>query len=230
MNRKVDEDIKRLIWEEHAFRKNIFPELEPLIKDLIEKPEDHPNVETFRKAYFEYLKKKEHYKKISRYIAKGVLRSTSPLKDRLQLVFWYLCVLEAVNHTVVNILVIFINTTELNRKKVGGKNSICFDPKLQNAFSFEDLENQFISLGLKINFLRKSGLKKVASVIDTSFRNALVHFDFDVENDDIVLNGNKIMPLVMKNIQNLLRLSAVVSTCLEKLAIEKEFHRITFEC
>lgn len=217
LNRKIDDECKKFVKAELEAWNKLFSELEPLLTFLSEKAAKSPEIEKFKQAYFEYLKKENHYKKISRYISRGVLKPTASIKVKLQLILWYLCVLETINHTTVNILIVLINTCECKSRTLKTGSRDRFERELQKASSLDDLDKQFIPLGSKIAYLRSNGLKEVVSVIDTKFRNAIVHFDFDVLDDDIVVNEEKIMPLVVENIQNLLRLSAVVSNCLKEI-------------
>jgi len=229
LSRKIDKEKKKFLNAEISFSNKLIAELEPFVTVLREMPEASPDLKRFKQAYLKYLGKEEHYKKISRYLMKGSLKVTEPLKDKLQFVFWYLCVLETVNHTAVNILIILVNTSTIKGSLLNfGNNG--YLKRIGKAFSLEDLEKRFIPLGSKIDFLRANGLKEVAAVIDTEFRNDIVHFNFDIHDEDIAINGKKILPLVVANVHKLLSLSAVVNKYLRKLAIEKRFFDITVEC
>lgn len=224
----IDEDTKRFIKGEMNFLKKVIAELEPLIIIIKEMPAESSELKLFRQAYLDYLVKEGHYKKISRYISKGILKPTGTRKDRLQFILWYIGILEAVNRSTINILIMVLNACRSKTKIINLENKR-YSKLIENACTIEDLEKKFMPLKAKLDFIRANGLVELAAVVDADFRNDVVHFNFDVDGEDIIIDGKKIMPLVANNTFQLLRLSARVGDYLKQLAIEKRFFDIKIE-
>lgn len=216
------DEIKRFMEGERAFLKSVQAEIEPFIACIREMPAESPRLMMFRQACIDYFDRHKHYGKLSRHVAKDILRMTGTAKDKLQWILWYLCVLEGINHTVVNVLIILINATE-TKIETGNLGSNYFTKQIVNARSLDDLEKSFFPLSGKLSFLRANGLKEVASIIDTEFRNDVAHFNFDIQDGEIVIGDKKIMPLIAENVHKLFGLLFAVSEYLKKLAREKEF-------
>jgi len=213
------EEAKKFAEETRAFGRKVEAELEPFMNIIRCIPREYSELEMFRQAYFDYLRKHEHYGKISRYLAHDTLKITGTHKDKLQWILWYLGVLEGINHTVVNILVILLNASK-TKTKIANPGNNYYLKRISQANSLEDLEEKFIPLNAKLIFLRANGLKEVASVIDAEFRNDVAHFNFDVQNNEIVVGGKNIMPLIATNIHKLLRLLFVTNDLLSWLSRE----------
>lgn len=56
-------------------------------------------------------------------------------------------------------------------------------PSIVHAATFKDLEEPNISLGVKLAFLERHGLKKTSKFIDRSLRNDIAHLDFSIDNN-----------------------------------------------
>jgi hypothetical protein len=215
-----NEERKKFPKEAFAFVKNAKAELEPFVKAIRDMPAESQDLETFRRACIDYFGEHKHYGELSQHVSKDILKVTGTGKDKLQWILWYLCVLEGINHTVVNVLIVLINVSKIKVKSANPEDNY-FTKQIMNASSLDDLKRGFIPLRVKLSFLRANGLKEVASVIDAKFRNDVAHFNFDIHGDEIVVGDKKITPLIVENVHNLLRLLAVVSELLKKLAIEK---------
>jgi hypothetical protein len=221
------EELKKIAEEDNAFLKKVENELEPFTAILMKMPAESLELKMVREAYVGYLSKHKHYGKISQYLSKDFLKITGTRKDKLQWILWYLGVLEGINHTVVNVLIVILNATKTKNDIATPRNDY-WTEQITKARSMDELEGKFIPLGAKLFFLRANGLETVVSAIDTDFRNCVAHFNFDVEDDEIVVGGERIMPLIAENVFKLVRLLSVVSRILDKVARERRSLDIAF--
>jgi hypothetical protein len=88
---------------------------------------------------------------------------------------------------------------------------------LTNACTPSDLESKYIPLSVKLEFLRNNNLTKIASVMNSKFRNKIVHFQFEIADDLIVLNGENIMPSVLQDTNNMMVLLSAVGNVFRKV-------------
>jgi len=214
------DEIGKLVEALSVFQRKVEDELEPFIALIREMPKESENLKIFKQACSDYWMKHKHHGRLSRYVTKDLLKTTGTRKDKLQWILWYLCVLEGIEHTVVNLLVILINICR-TKSEIANSGRYSHMKRIVKARSLADLEEKFIPLGVKLRFLGANGLKEIAAVIDTEFRNDVAHFRFDVQDEEIVVGDKKIMPLIVENIGKLVRLLAVVSEYLKKLAYEE---------
>jgi hypothetical protein len=198
-------------------KKKIETELEPFIDGIRTMVKDSVGFTMFSKAYRDYASKYDHYSKIVQYFSKGLSKLTENPKDKMQWLLWYLGLLEGINHTTLNMLIMLLKANQDQIQITYPTNT----PRIKHALSLDELEETFIPLTAKLNFLNENGLKETTSLIDTELRNAVAHFKFDIKNDDIYLEGKRAMPLITDGIFKLLTIFAGVHDCLGMLDIVK---------
>jgi hypothetical protein len=197
--------------------KKIEAELEPFIDCIRRMATDSADFIMFSKAYGGYANRYDRYSRVVRHFSKGMSKVTENPKDKMQWILYYLGLLEGINNTTLNILIMLLKANQ-NQMHVTYARAV---PRIKHALSLDELEEKFIPLTAKLNFLKQNGLKEITSLIDSELRNEVAHFKFDIIDDDICLEGKKAMPKIADSMFKVLVVFSGVHTCLEKLNIVK---------
>jgi hypothetical protein len=196
-------------------------ELEPFVNGIYTVASQSKNFKLLKEAYSYFKRKDESDRVIRKYIAKGLLKKTHEVKDVIQWMFLYLGLVETLGNSIVDILIMLLVA-----------NGIDFHveyryvtPRIKHAISIKDLEQEFVPLKTKLNFLKENGIKELASVIDSELRNDIAHSKFLIKEDTIYVKGKPATELLSKNTLKLLRACNVTKTILENLAKERGLNK-----
>jgi hypothetical protein len=221
-NRLVGENslnMETMNMEENPIRylqaesEKIEAELEPFIDGIRKMPKDSKRFKMFSKSYTDYADRYDHYSKVVQYFSKGMYKVTENPKDKMQWILYYLGLLEGINNTTLNILIMLLKANQNRINITYAKTS----PRIEHALSLSELEEKYIPLTAKLSFLSQNGLREIAQLIDSELRNKVAHFKFDITDDDICLDGKRAMPRIAHNMFNVLVVFHGVHNCLGKL-------------
>jgi hypothetical protein len=175
----------------------------------------------FEKAYSHFKRKAESDYVIRKYMVKGLLPKTHEVKDVIQWMFLYLGLVETLGNSTVDILTMLLVA-----------NGIDFHveyrhitPRIKHAVSPKDLEQEFVPLKTKLNFLEENGIKELASVIDSELRNDIAHSRFQVRGDTLYIKGKPATELLLKNTLKLVRACRATKTILANVAKERGLNK-----
>ena len=85
----------------------------------------------------------------------------------------------------------------------------------------KDLEDDWVPLAVKLNFLKENGISTLSSIIDTKTRNKIAHMDFEVRGNQVLIRGKPVEESILESDTKLLHASNIVADLLHKSAIKR---------
>jgi len=190
--------------------KRLSSELEPFLEGIKELKKSSNEYQIFREAYIDF-KGQVHDKKelfSSMLPTKSV---SANLEDNLYRLFLYLGMVESIGKKIVDIIILLLVANgydfRIRRRQIVTMNEL-------------DNEEEYISIGTKLDFLRRKGLCKVASVIDIDFRNNIAHLNFQIKNGSVDINGKNALATALINLEKLTAAVDIINNLLIKLDAE----------
>jgi len=183
-------------------------ELNPLINRIKEMDETSENSQLLRNAYFSFQEKFDKAMKIYKAIEKQPL-----ISPNFYLLYIFLGAVESVGNIVVNVLILL----------VVANGNIFKDKNKKKYTKMEDFENKkvYVSLGEKLDFLKRHKITVINSGIDTELRNSIAHLNFEVKENEIFIRGKPAVNEVFIGMTKLMDVILTVSASLNMLAIQK---------
>ena len=184
--------------ELRQIEKRITSELEPFIDGIMNK---RANYELFKQAYTDSQQRLIHAAKIAQLLARADTETTRvTLKDVLYRLFAYVGFVESLGNTLVDIVIMLLvaNGRDFHIE------SRHATPRIKHVAVIKDLEDERVPLSTKLNFLRKNGIKELASLIDSELRNIIAHLRFEVEEDNVYIRGKPAFDVFANSTFNLL--------------------------
>lgn len=172
--------------ESGRLHQEMLSELGPFLKGIKKLQKPSKEYTAFAEAYSYFMSKLRDKKALFASMLPTKYISSSNLEDNFYMLFLYLGMVESIGNTLTNMLVMLLVTN--------GRPFWCTHKKHRRKIgSIKELENVgsalYISLGRKLDFLEKNGLREFTSVIDKDFRNDIGHLEFQVQNDIVYVRG-----------------------------------------
>lgn len=191
---------------ENELHNEITSELEPFLN----------GIKQLQKTSIEYTIFKETYAHFNAELGdkKTLFASMLPeefdsscLKDNFYILFLCLGMVESVGNIMTDMLVMLIVA---NGKK--------FEHRRKNIVSINDLEdeNNYISLGRKLKFLEENGLRNFVSILDSDFRNAIAHLNFEVKSNAVYIAGEDAYTRAFTNLEKMTLAIDIMSRLLKQ--------------
>jgi hypothetical protein len=198
--------------EELQIQKDIESELTPFLDGVYRMDDSSREFQRFKENFIYFHKKYEKKLEIFKLFLKTKEVSLETM-GKIYLLFTYLGAVESVGNTLVDILVMLLVA-----------NGVDFHiecryttPRIKHATSIKELENEWIPLTTKLNFLEENGMKKLKSIIDSRLRNDIAHLNFDIVKDEIYIEGKTAVPIALGALYRLIALFGVTTDLLTKL-------------
>ena len=197
-----DEDIEKM-------KAKIKHELEPLMNKILSLSDE--DLLEFGEEYKHYL--------IQYIISSNIIKSftleydvnvlSTSIKEQVFLLYTYLGMVESLGNWTANILIMLLIAS--------GKDFHIKTPIMRHVYSLDDLEEKYVPLKMKLNFLREFGIKTYPSIFDNKLRNDIAHFKFKIENNEVTIKGKKVWELIYPNIRRIQGANAVIGELFDDL-------------
>jgi hypothetical protein len=94
-------------------------------------------------------------------------------------------------------------------------------PRIKHVTSIDDLNEDFIPLTTKLNFLKDNEIIQLSSLIDTDLRNDIAHLKIKIVKSEIYVRGRKAMEVVPPSTIRLLKACNTTIEILDKVAEDR---------
>ena len=191
--------------EIEKMKKKIKNEIEPFINEILNMP-DEENL-AFREEYKTFLVNCFDSLTIlnSFTIERDIKSLPTSIKEQVFLLYHYLGMVESIGNWITNILVMLLvaNGKDFHIESISA-------PRIRHVYSLNDLEKAYVPLKLKLEFLRYYGIKTFPSIIDSSLRNDIAHFNFKIQNDKVTLRGKEVWEVVFPSLRRIQEATTVI--------------------
>ena len=212
------DDIEQFIEDNRVAYLNILTELDPILSYLRKMPINSKEWLFFKEIYAEFVNEKETCGKKVRYLSKGMLKLTNKNSATTQWFQWYLGVFEGVNNTVLDTLILLINSTGIISPDIPSN----MPRKIVKAIRKQELKKSHIPVNTKNSYLSCYGLKTIVCMVDTQTRNRIAHVNYEIRDDEVFFEDGKAFSIIAKKLTDLLRLLMVIDNILKGIICEKE--------
>jgi hypothetical protein len=176
------------------------------------------NFNLFKQAIRDFSSKYGHAWKIFDFITRDMEWYTEySAKEEVQTLFAYLGLVESLGNAFIDLLVMLVVANGIDFHI----ESMYETPRTRHAYSIQDLEENRVPLGTKLNFLKDNGITEIAKSIDSSLRNDIAHLKFDVKGDEVYIRGRSAFKLITDSYANLLDALKTVDILIRRL-VESE--------
>jgi hypothetical protein len=205
----------RIYDEESVISKRIELELQPLLDNVAD---NMASLDSFKEMYSDFQRRTAHGNIIAKLMAERVFQDEGEVKDDFLAMFVYLGLVETYGNTLADVAV-WLLVANGKDFRIGRERGT---PRIKHALSIKDLENKRVSLGTKLNFMRKNGLNESASIVDREVRNDIAHMRLEITNKRVFIRGKPALELSMRNAIRVSHAISIISILLERLARQKE--------
>jgi len=173
--------------------------------------------ELFRQEYSVFIPRLLRGMEIFHFIMQDFGETTIQAKEEIHWLFVYLGLVESLGNSIVDMIVILLvaNGRDLHIE------SLRRVPRIRHVTSIKDLEDERVSLGIKLRFLDDNGIKKLASIIDSKLRNTIAHLNFDVKEDEIYIRGKPTKQVIGISLRKLMWALKTATGLIMNLATDK---------
>jgi hypothetical protein len=211
---KIDKELQKDL----EFQKKIEYDLQPFLDKIIKSPKTDIDLvkDTLEKSFVPNRKMHELMETI--FHANAQIDENATITEQIHEMFTYLGLVESLVNYYVDILVMV--------KVAGGidfhMESLKDTPRINHAMCIEDLQNNYVSLKTKLNFLSGSGLKLFVSTTDNArkLRNDIAHFKIRLENGKILLRNKPVHEIISINQRKIVNCINRTNWVLFLLAVE----------
>ena len=203
--------------EEDEIGKKIQSELQPFLTGIRNADVNSKEYKLFKAAYVDFRERHEHTKEIRGYPMNGLFAKTHMVKDSIQWMFSYLGLVESLGNALADVLIMLLvaNGIDFHIER-----SSKF-PRIKHALTMKDLEDEWVPLAVKLNFLRENGISTLSSIVDTRTRNDIAHMRFKVKGNQVIIKGKPVEESLLESETKLLHASNIVTALLDKSAIKR---------
>lgn len=201
--------------------KKIQSELQPFLNGIRNADVKSREYKLFRAAYVDFRERHEQAKEIREYPMRGLFAKTHVVKDSIQWMFSYLGLVESLGTALADILIMLLvaNGIDFHIER-----SSKF-PRIKHALTIKDLEDQWVPLTMKLNFLRENGISTLSSIVDTRTRNDIAHMRIKVKGNQVLIKGKPVEESILDSETKLLHASNIITALLDKSAIKRSARR-----
>ena len=192
-------------------------ELEPLLNGIRNADIRSREYRLFRAAYTNFRERHEQTKEIRNYPMKGLFAKTHAVKDGIQWMFSYLGLIESLGTALADILIMLLVANGIDFHIERSRKS----PRIKHVITMKDLEDEWVPLGVKLNFLSENGISTLSSIIDTKTRNKIAHMDFQVKGNQVLIKGKPVEESLLEGETKLLHASNTITDLLHRSVIRR---------
>ena len=110
------------------------------------------------------------------------------IKEQLFLLFHYLGLVESIGNWTTDILIMLLVRIGIDFHIKGNV--------IRHVYSFDELQESYVSLQMKLDFLKKYEIKTYPKIINKELRNEIAHFKFEVKNDRIIIRDKEVWEVI----------------------------------
>lgn len=203
--------------KEDEIGKKIRSELQPFLTGIRNADVNSREYKLFKAAFSGFKERHEHTQEIQGYPLRGLFAKTHVVKDSIQWMFSYIGLVESLGTALADVLIMLLvaNGIDFHIER-----SSKF-PRIKHALTMKDLEDEWVPLAVKLNFLRENGISTLSSIVDAKTRNDIAHMRFKVTGNQVIIKGKPVGEILLENETKLLHAFNIVTALLDKSAIKR---------